>query len=527
MPGKTVGFELILDSERMTDSRPTVNPAKLRERQLQMLDRESFDIVIIGGGIYGAMLLLYAAHYGLKAVLIERGDFGAETSFNSLRILHGGLRYLQTLDLIRSRESIREQRWFLKEFPDLVRALPCLMPLHNRGLRQPIFMRLAFGLDRIMSIDRNKGLGIEQKLSAARVISASETRTHFPQVATKDLAGGALWHDAAIPDTQRLVMEVLNWARSKGGTAINYLDATDLSIDDAIIRGVEVCDRESGERREIPAKVVINASGPWCEDLAARFDSNYIRAAYPSVAWNLLFDREALSNYALGVAAQEPDSQVYFLHPWKGRLLAGTGHKAISDSTECAVESPDLDSMIADLNRAIPGLALSTHEIQRVMSGILPVQRMGSTDLSKRPIIHDHGTSGGPRGLISVTGVKLGASRLVADSTMRTTTKRYFGGHHHSTPQLGDRPSPCQGWQQSAQNLDRLEDENSRAQLLQIIESEMVLHLDDLVLRRTTLWEDPVAVMDFAPQLLALFDWNAQRADDELSRLRNALDPAI
>ena len=439
-------------TEGMTGSQATANPARSRERQLQLLDRESFDVAIIGGGIYGAMLLLYATAYGLKAVLLDRGDFGAETSFNSLRILHGGLRYLQTLDLLRSRESIREQRWFLREFPDLVRALPCLLPLHNHGLRRPSFMRLAFGLDRIMSMDRNRGLAIERQLPPARIISAAETRTHFPQVATSGLAGGALWHDAAIPDTQRLIMEVLNWARSQGGVAINYLDATDLSIDDATIRAVEVSDRESGKRREITTKVAINASGPWCEDLAARFDASYKKTAYPSVAWNVLFDREALSEYALGVAVQEPNSQVYFLHPWKGRLLAGTGHKATRDSTECAVENLDLDSMIADLNRAIPGLALSTHEIQRVMSGILPVRKMGSTDLSKRPIIHDHGTSGGPQGLISVTGVKLGASRLVADSTMRTTTKRYFGSHHRSPPQLGDRPSPRQGWQQSARN---------------------------------------------------------------------------
>ena len=84
------------------------------------------------------MLLLYAAGNGLKTVLLERGDFGAETSFNSLRILHGGLRYLQSLDLRRSRESIREQRWFLRELPDLIHTLPYLLPLYNQGLRRPL-----------------------------------------------------------------------------------------------------------------------------------------------------------------------------------------------------------------------------------------------------------------------------------------------------------------------------------------------------------------------------------------------------
>ena len=125
------------DFERVTTAKTSASPAKLRERQLKILQTERFDLVIIGGGIYGAMLQLYAAAAGLKSALIDRGDFGAETSFNSLRILHGGLRYIQSLDLRRSRESIREQRWFLGKFPDLVRPLPCLLPLYKRGWRRP------------------------------------------------------------------------------------------------------------------------------------------------------------------------------------------------------------------------------------------------------------------------------------------------------------------------------------------------------------------------------------------------------
>jgi glycerol-3-phosphate dehydrogenase len=183
--------------------------------------------------------------------------------------------------------------------------------------------------------------------------------------------------------------------------------------------------------------------------------------------------------------------------------------------------------MIADLNRAIPGLNLSTSQIQRVMTGILPVRKAGSTELSKRPIMHDHGASGGPRGLVSVSGVKLGASRIVAQNTVRTVIRRYFNNRRRSTPQMGDRPGPSQGWQRSARQLGELEDANSRAQLLQIIEHEMVLHLDDLILRRTTLWEDPLAAMRLAPQLLTLFDWSSRQIDDELNRLRNALEPSI
>jgi glycerol-3-phosphate dehydrogenase len=515
------------DFERVTTAKTSEDLATLRELRLKMLQTERFEVVIIGGGIYGAMLLLYAAKAGLKSVLIERGDFGAETSFNSLRILHGGLRYIQSLDLRRSRESIREQRWFLGKFPDLVRPLPCLLPLYKRGWRRPGFIRLAFSIDRLLSVNRNANLPVAQQLQPAQIISPAETVMHFPQVEKNGLAGGALWYDAAIPDTQRLIMETLNWARAQGGVAINYLEATDLLVEGAAIRGVKVCDRASGERLRIEANVVINASGPRCEDLATRFDDGYVRSAYPSVAWNILFDREALSEYSLGVAVQEPGSQVYFLHPWKGRLLAGTGHGKILDSAKPEVERFHLDGMITDLNRAIPGLALSADQIQRVMSGILPVRKAGSTDLSKRPIVHDHGMSGGPQGLISVAGVKLGASRIVADRAVRAAIKRYFGDHSRYTPHLGDRPSPRHGWQQSARDLGKLENDSLRSQLLPIIESEMVLHLDDLVLRRTTLWEDPPAVMELAPRLLALFDWDARRADNELGRLTAALGPKV
>jgi glycerol-3-phosphate dehydrogenase len=507
----------------MSHTEATINTAELRNQQLQMLEREEFDIAIIGGGIYGAMLLLYAANRGLKALLLDRGDFGSETSFNSLRILHGGLRYLQSLDIQRSRESIREQRWFKREFPDLVQTLPCLLPLHNHGLRRPLLMRIAFGLDRLIGYDRNAGFAIEHQVPPPRIISPSETRTYFPQVATAGLAGGAVWHDAAIPDTQRLVMEVLNWARSRGGIALNYLEVTDVVVEEGQVRGLEVSDRESGNHQNIAATVVINAGGPWCENLAARFDAGYRRTAYPSVAWNVLFKREALSDFALGVAAQKPGSHVYFLHPWKGRLLAGTGHSAVQDDTPCQVSDLDLNTMIADLNRAIPGLALSKDQVQRVMSGILPVKKPGSTALSKRPIIYEHGSHGGPYGLVSVAGVKLGASRVVADNVMRAVCRRYFDSGNGKLPKLCDRPASSQGWEVSAGDLRGTEADNRRAQLRKIIADEMVVHIDDLVLRRTTLWENPAATMDFAPQILALFDWGERRRREELSRLNKAL----
>ncbi|MEJ2083967.1 MAG: FAD-dependent oxidoreductase [Acidobacteriota bacterium] len=103
------------------------------ERNPALFSRDSYDLLIIGGGIYGACLSLEASRRGLSSLVLERDDFGGATSWNSLRILHGGLRYLQHLDLKRFRESVAERRWFSFWFPELVRPLPCLMPLYGKS----------------------------------------------------------------------------------------------------------------------------------------------------------------------------------------------------------------------------------------------------------------------------------------------------------------------------------------------------------------------------------------------------------
>ena len=102
---------------------------------------EDYDLVVVGAGIQGAALFLEASRRGMRALVLDKGDFGGSTSWNSLRILHGGLRYLQTLDLPRFRQSVRARRWFFQAFPQLVRPLPCLMPLRGKGLKRNSVLR--------------------------------------------------------------------------------------------------------------------------------------------------------------------------------------------------------------------------------------------------------------------------------------------------------------------------------------------------------------------------------------------------
>jgi len=222
----------------------------------------TYDLVVIGGGIQGIALAFEAARRGYRAVLLERGDFGGGTSWSSLRIIHGGLRYLQSLDLRRFRESVAERRWFLRHFPDLVRPLPCLMPLYGRGLKRPGFLRLALAANDLLGLQRNRGLEPRVRLPRGRVLSARETSQLFPQVRQQGLRGGALWYDAVMLSSERVLMELLGWACRCGATALNYVEVERVVLEDGRCAGVEARDRVADRAHRFRAPRVVNAAGP-------------------------------------------------------------------------------------------------------------------------------------------------------------------------------------------------------------------------------------------------------------------------
>jgi glycerol-3-phosphate dehydrogenase len=400
----------------------------LIDRDLDGAVAASYDLLVIGGGMYGATLALEAARRGMATLLLERGDFGGETTRSSLRILHGGLRYLQSLDLPRFRESVGERGWFLRHFPDLVEPLPCLMPLYDppRGgrLRRPGIFRLALRV--------NDLLAREIALPPGRLLSVAETVELFPGVDRAGLHGGALWYDAVTKDPKRLTAEVLRWACRCGARALNHVEVMELAVQDGKVAGLRAEDRASGRSVEFRARRVVNCAGPWSRDVARRFDRDVPRLIQPALGFNLLLDREALSRAALAVASREPGAQTWFLLPWEGRLLAGTAYAPVPPGRS-GDEGPDearIGEFLAALNAALPGFDLRRNEVLDILWGRLPAVAEGSVELASRPVIVDHGRHGGPKGLVSVSGVKLTTARAVARRTLKV---------------LGAAPRPAEG----------------------------------------------------------------------------------
>ena len=388
----------------------------LIERNLEEAESRTWDLLVVGGGIYGATLALEAARRGLAALVVERGGFGQETTWNSLRIVHGGLRYLQSLDFPRFRESVRERRWFLESFPDLVRPLPCLMPLYDppRGgaLRRRAVFRFALGINDLLSRER--------ALPPGRLLSVAETEELFPTVDRAGLRGGALWHDAVAPDPRRLVVEILRRACLLGACALERVEALEILGEPGRAAGIRAMDKESGRSLTLRARSVVNCAGPWCGEVARRLDRDVPGLFRPALAWNLLLDREPLSRAALAVASREPGAQTWFLLPWEGKLLAGTAYAPVPPGSS-GEEGPDeagIEGFLAALNAALPGLGAGRGEVLDVLWGRVPAVAEGGTALASRPVVFDHGAAGGLSGLVSVSGVKLTTARAVAERAL-------------------------------------------------------------------------------------------------------------
>ena len=300
--------------------------------------------------------------------------------------MHGGLRYLQKADLIRFLSSVNERRWFLKNFPDLVSPLPCLMPLYGEGLHRPPILRIALLANNLLSHGANKNLPIQQTLPNSHVIDKKEVIRIFPFVDRSSLKGGAVWYDGTMPASQRVLIEILRWSVNLGSTSINYMKADAIKVENGHVSGVRASDKESGREYRFSAPVVINTTGPWARKLATRFDKDIPNLFRSSMAWNVLIDKPSLSNHALAVKSKRSGSQIFFLHPWNGRILAGTVHKA----HPCFIENPrpqeiDITKFIGDLNAAIPSLDLLPSNITRYFCGLLPAKRSGTAELANRP----------------------------------------------------------------------------------------------------------------------------------------------
>ena len=241
------------------EARPLARPSPPRE----------WDVAVVGGGIYGAAVAWDAAQRGLAVALVEREDFGAGASWNSLKTIHGGMRYLQKLDLARLRQSARERATLLAIAPEIVRPLPFVVPTYGHGTTGREALALGLLLNDWLTRDRNRGLP-GHRIPDARTASAAEALRLLPGLERRGLTGAALWHDAQAASTERLTLALLHAAAGAGALAANHAEAVAFLRAAGRVAGVAVRDALGGGTLEVRARIVVNAAGPWADEVLAR-----------------------------------------------------------------------------------------------------------------------------------------------------------------------------------------------------------------------------------------------------------------
>lgn len=405
------------------------------KRNIKALAGRSFDLAIVGGGVHGAALALEASRAGYRTALVEQQDFAHLTSANSLKIIHGGIRYLQHADFKRMRESIVSRREMMAFAPHLIKPLACLMPVYGHGKKGREMMRVAFAVYDLVAMDRNRGLAKENRLPAGRMLDKDTVAAEVAGLHRKGLSGGAVWYDALAENTERLILEYIKEASNYGCVAANYTKATGVYEENGRVRGLEL-DTDQGPLR-LFCTAVVNAAGPWYGGLLGDSDSGNQQWA---TAVNLVVRKKLFANYAVGLEGateyQDKDAlikrgkRLFFFVPWRGRYtMIGTVYKPYSGAiADFAVKREMLQEIVEEINTIYPEARLGLDDVSYFHGGLLPMKEVDeslvdSVQLEKSSAIVDHGSSGGPAGLFSIKGVKYTTATDIAGKTVRLLAK--------------------------------------------------------------------------------------------------------
>ncbi|HZJ24335.1 MAG TPA: glycerol-3-phosphate dehydrogenase/oxidase [Anaerolineales bacterium] len=408
------------------------------KRNLERLANQKFDVLVVGGGIHGAITAWDAALRGLSVALIERGDFGSGTSQNSLKIIHGGLRYLQDGNLSRIRMMVRERTIWMKIAPHLIHPLPCLMPTTQKMSRSRLTMGIALMANDYLSFDRNQLEDPEKDLFDGMIVSQRELSRILPGYDVSTSTGAAVWYDAQIYNSERLLLEFILSAMQTGAEVANYVEAINFLQQGNRIIGVRAKDLPTGQIFDIQSKLVINCAGAWMNCL---LEKAALRSEYAtSIAMNVIVD-QVWSDVAVGLTSQPLNGkppQVLFIVPWRNKSMIGTYHLPWQDEPHTFKPNEAMVQEFLDqINSAHPPYELSLQDVRHVTWGFLPVNKADANkqyvNLTRDGVVIDHQKKNGISGLISVLGVKYTTARVVAEQAMDLAVN-----------QLGMKTKKCQ-----------------------------------------------------------------------------------
>lgn len=500
---------------------PIMNRSEMLQRLAQ--HQGSWDFIVIGGGATGVGVAVDAATRGYSVLLLERDDFGKGTSSRSTKLVHGGVRYLEQGNVSLVMEALKERGLLRQNAPHLVKELPFVVPSYA-WWEGPFY---GIGLKLYQVLSGKYGFGPSKR------ISKEETLDRLKNIKTEGLTGGVVYYDGQFDDS-RLLINMVSTAYQQGATLLNYAPVVDLlKGSDGLVHGVTWCDKETDEVHQAMAKVVINATGPFTDEVRHMADEEVEKMIAPSQGAHIVLDRSFLPADIAIMVPHTSDGRVMFAIPWHNHTLVGT--------TDIAIDQPSAEPVAMDQEiefmLTTAGLYLDKKpqrsDILSVFAGIRPlVKATGSKNTSA--LSRDHTIHIDQTGLMSITGGKWTTYRNMAEdgvnqaATLANLPEREcltknlnLHGYHSNAEQFGD----LEGYGSDAPEILKLHREDpslaqpldealpyTGAEVLWATRHEMARTVEDVLARRTrSLFLNSHAALRMAPKVAEIMAKELER----------------
>lgn len=385
-------------------------------RSKKFASAQDSDVLVIGGGVNGLAVAWSAALSGLSVTVVDKGDWGSGTSSWSSRLIHGGLKYLEKLDVALVRESLADREWLLREAGHLVKPMPFLLP-YVKGSGFPQWMLwCAMVIYDILSFDKS--------VPRFRSYSKNEVISKWRGVRTGQLQGGAVYYDAQVEDSERLCVELMLGARRAGATTINYARVSELIVEGTRVVGARVTDGLTGHSHEMRATVTANLAGAWLDSVFAGTPMTRTRWIGGTKGTHLAVRRP---DYPIDTSVyfESDDGRPMMIIPWKDMLLLGSTDKRFEgDIDTLSADQDEIDYILFETNKMFPDWDLTEDDVHYWYTGLRPLPYVSASrtaDITRRHRVVTHGKD--VFGLVSVVGGKLTTFRALSRHVMTVIGK--------------------------------------------------------------------------------------------------------
>ncbi len=352
------------------------------KRKLEEILDKYFDLLIVGGGIHGAWSAYDAALRGINVILLEKDDFGSGASSATLKLVHGGARYLQHMDFKRLWTSVRERYFLMQLAPHLFKTIPFLIPTYGHGLKGKELLHIGLSLYDIISKTKREIKEPNLIVPEHQVISKKECLNKVPILSAPDLNGAVVLYETQLHSPDRLTLSVIKAAHRAGAKVSNYTEVIDIEEKREHIL-VRIQDKISGEEFFVKVGLILLATGPWGPEFATKIGIKWYLPKVLSKGIQIVLP-PFLTSHAIGVISRREDPEAifsrggihYFLTPWRGYTLAGTTDDIYNGRVDdCKIREDEIERFIQELSCSSPELDINIDKVLYAFGGLRPVKR--------------------------------------------------------------------------------------------------------------------------------------------------------